>query len=814
MKIVLFTLIATLSAYANLFAQTGTIKGKLVDINNKNALSGISIYLRDTKLGTASNGNGNYNITDVPVGNYTLMVSAIGYYTLTEEIIVKEGETTTVNFSMIESISNLSEVTVMTNGNSGLQDIPGSVSYISPKALAKFSYTDINSTLRAVPGVNLQEEDGFGLRPNIGLRGTGTERSSKITLMEDGVLMAPAPYAAPAAYYFPTIGRMQAVEILKGSSQIKYGPYTTGGAINLISTQIPNEFAARINLLAGSYGGKNLHAFVGNAHKNVAYLVETYQYGSDGFKKLDNGGNTGFDKKDYLAKIRVNTDEDAKIYQSLTFKMGQVNEISNETYLGLTQEDFNLTPYRRYYGSQVDQIKTKQTQFSLTHVARFSEIFSVTTTAYRTNLARNWYKLNKVKDDTGTKTGIADILENPVDNSGAYDILRGNSSLNSDALFVKANNRTYYAKGIQTVLGFNFDTNAISHKIDLGIRIHKDEMDRFQWVDEYAMDNGVMELTKSGVPGTESNRIESAQAFATYLQYKLVIDKFTAVPGIRYENITLSKIDYGKNDPDRTGSDLKTRNNNVAVFIPGIGLDYKFNHYLSSFAGVHRGFSPPGSKEGTEPEKSINYEFGLRMNKNSLSGEAVVFVNDYSNLLGTDLAAAGGGGTTELFNAGEVLTRGLEFQASYDFLSYNRYTPFRLPLSVVYTYTHSEFQNSFISNNDSWGKVSAGDEFPYLANNQFTFIIGLEHHKFSINLSGRYIDEMRTMPGQGIISVNEKTDPYFVLDASANYFLHKNVSLFANGTNLTNKVYLVARRPAGLRPGMPRAFNIGIKANF
>ena len=813
-----YLLLTTLFFTANLIlgqtSITGIVKGKIVEMDKTTPISGVSIYIEDTKLGTASNGNGNYNIKNIPEGDYTLVVSAIGYFTLTEEISVKPNKVVIINFPMIESISTLSEVTVMTAGSSRLDEIPGSVYYISPKAIEKFSYTDINRTLRAVPGVNLQEEDGFGLRPNIGLRGTGTERSSKITIMEDGVLMAPAPYAAPAAYYFPTIGRMQGVEILKGSSQIKYGPYTTGGAINLLSTQIPNDFSARINLLVGSYGSKNLHAYVGNAHKNVAYMAETYQYGADGFKQLDNGGNTGFDKKDYLAKVRVNTNEEAKVYQSLMFKIGQVNEISNETYLGITQEDFDTTPYRRYYGSQKDQIKTDQLQLSLTHVARFSKAFHVTTTAYKTTLSRNWYKLDKVKDSTGAKTSISDILDNPYDYNDAYDILKGASSSNSDALFVKANNRTYYAKGLQTAIGYTFNTNTISHTIDLGFRIHNDEMDRFQWVDEYAMDNGVMELTSSGMPGTESNRIESANAFASYIQYKLVIGKFTAIPGLRYENMTLSKKDYGKNDVDRTGIDLKERTNNVDVLIPGIGLDYKLNNNWRSFVGIHKGFSPPGSKEGTLPENSVNYELGLRVSKNALSGEAVLFVNNYSNLLGTDLAAAGGAGTTDLYNGGEVLTKGLEFQTTYDILSYLPNTPFRLPLSIVYTYTDSEFQNNFLSDNESWGKVSAGDDFPYLANNQITFIIGLEHQKFNINVSGRYIDEMRTVPGQGAIPENEKTEAYFVLDASANYSLHKNISLFTNATNLTNKVYLVARRPAGLRPGMPRAFNIGIKASF
>jgi Fe(3+) dicitrate transport protein len=814
MRRLLLISFVSLTTCFSLYAQTGIVKGRILQIDNVTPLAGISVYLQDTNLGAASNGNGNFAIKDIPAGQYTLVASAIGYYTLKQEVNIEAGTELKVNFSMIESISSLSEVTVMTSGYSGLKDIPGSVSYISPKALAKFSYTDINRTLRAVPGVNLQEEDGFGLRPNIGLRGTGTERSSKITLMEDGVLMAPAPYAAPAAYYFPTIGRMQAVEILKGSSQIKYGPYTTGGAINLISTQIPNGFAARVNLLAGSYGGRNLHVNVGNSHKNIAYMAETYQYSSDGFKQLDGGGNTGFDKKDYLAKIRVNTNEDAKIYQSLTFKVGQVNEISNETYLGLTQEDFDKTPYRRYAGSQVDQIKVNQTQLSLTHVARFSDFFDVTTTAYRTDLARNWYKLYKVKDNNGTEAGISDILDDPGTYRGAYDIITGSTSTNSDALMVKANNRVYYAQGVQTILGFKFNTNNISHDIDLGIRFHKDQMDRFQWVDEYAMDNGVMQLTNAGTPGTESNRIESASAFASYVQYKLIIGKFTAIPGLRYENITLSRVNYGKTDPGRTGVDLSERSNKVRVFIPGIGLNYEFSKQLSAFAGVHKGFSPPGSKEGTRPEESVNYELGTRLTKHGISSEAVIFVNDYSNLLGTDLAAAGGGGTTELYNAGEVLTKGLEFQLSYDLLTPRPDTRFRLPLSIVYTYTDSEFQNSFDSENDSWGNVSAGDEFPYLANHQFTFILGLEHAKFNVNLSGRYIGAMRTMPGQGPIPANEKTDAYFVLDASANYAIHKYISLFANGTNLTNKAYLVARRPSGLRPGMPIAFNVGIKANF
>ncbi len=126
----------------------------------------------------------------------------------------------------------------------------------------------------------------------------------------------------------------------------------------------------------------------------------------------------------------------------------------------------------------------------------------------------------------------------------------------------------------------------------------------------------------------------------------------------------------------------------------------------------------------------------------------------------------------------------------------------------------ASFKTSFVSSFEDWGTVNAGDEFPYLAQNQFTLSAGFENRLFSFNLSGRYMDAMRTAPGQGALLANEKTDAYFVMDASAAYNLHKNISLFASATNLSNEVYVVARRPAGLRPGMPRAFNIGLKASF
>ncbi|MFW6092844.1 MAG: TonB-dependent receptor plug domain-containing protein, partial [Pseudomonadota bacterium] len=89
-------------------------------------------------------------------------------------------------------------------------EIAGAADRVSTDEIEVFQHTDLQRTLRQVPGVYVVEEEGFGLRPNIGLRGSGTDRSGRIALMEDGVLIAPAPYAASSAYYVPTMARISA----------------------------------------------------------------------------------------------------------------------------------------------------------------------------------------------------------------------------------------------------------------------------------------------------------------------------------------------------------------------------------------------------------------------------------------------------------------------------------------------------------------------------------------------------------------------------------------------------------------------------
>lgn len=690
-----------------------------------------------------------------------------------------------------------------------IEKTPGSATYIGNQELQKFEYNDINRVLRAVTGVNIQEEDGFGLRPNIGLRGTGVSRSAKITLMEDGILAAPAPYASPAAYYFPTVGRMSAIEVRKGSSQIKYGPFTTGGALNLISTRIPYDLSGNAEVSAGELSTRNIHTNIGNTYNHFGFLIETYQQENDGFKSLDTGGNTGFDVKDFMGKFMLRTNTTADVFQKLEFKIGFHEELSNETYLGLTESDFEEDPYRRYAGSQVDLMDTDHQQYSVRHFAQFSENLDITTTIYRNEFNRNWYKLDKVNG-----VGIGNLLADPQNNTSAYNIVTGQTNSADNALSVKANNRAYYSQGVQSVIGTNMSVGNIENSLELGIRYHYDEMDRFQWVDGYRMEGGQMIQTSVGTPGTESNRIESANALALYIQDKVQInEKLTVTPGLRYENISLERENWGTNDPDRSSSP-STNEINLNVFVPGIGANYVLSETVNIFGGVHKGFAPPGSgaSPDTDPEKSINYELGSRYNTDRIYIEVVGFFNDYSNLLGSDLAAGGGTGSTEQFNAGEVNTTGLE--VSSRILLTEISSDIQLPLSVNYTYTKAEFQNAFESNFGPWGDVEKGDELPYLPKHQMNMTMGMNYQKIEANLSFSASTQMRTIAGQNSISGSQSTDAYLLSDLNVGYRINDFAKVFMDIKNLTDETYMVARRPAGLRPGLPRYILGGIKLNF
>lgn len=795
---------------------TGTITGTVLDPTDR-PIVGANVVVDGTLRGTATDTDGRFQIDGVRAGGTTVVVSAIGFRTQRRDAAVRSGETVTLTFVLSEQAVDIGEVVVLsreTLTGGGIRDLPGSAHFIGAEQLRTHADIDPMRVLREIPGVNIQEEDGYGLRPNIGLRGVGAERTNKITVMEDGVLVAPAPYAAPAAYYFPTVGRMSGIEVRKGASQIRYGPFTTAGALNLLSTPIPAERTAYFEGFLGENEARNAHVYVGSQGRNVGFLLETHQSNVAGFKQITGleDLDTGFDKQDYLGKLRVRTSPGARIYQHVELRLSRTDETSLETYLGLTSADFARTPNARYAGSQEDRMDVAQRQAMLRHVAVFNDRLDLTTTLYRNTFSRNWYKLQSVRNGS-SNTSIANVLNRPDEFTTEMALLRGESV--DGRLVVRANNRDYTATGVQSILGAALDLGPAATTLEVGLRYHEDDMDRFQWEDQFEMTpTARMNRVVAGVPGTQDNRINSARALASFVQAEAVVGALTLTPGLRYERITLVQENFGRNDVERVGADLSLSENTVNVLIPGLGARYAVTPSLDVFGGVHRGFAPPTSDPETRPEDSVNFELGFRYETPVVGAQLVGYLNNYDNLLGSDLAAGGGTGSTEQFNGGEVQVYGLEAAASADLAPVLGFGGFRLPLRLAYTLTEATFQSSFESSFGAWETVTEGDQVPYVARHQATASLGVEWARYGFDLRAAYTGDRRDRAGQGAIPDAERLDAHLVVDFSGSLDVDSRTAIFGGVRNVFDATYVAAQRPAGLRPGLPRTLFVGVRTSI
>ncbi len=695
----------------------------------------------------------------------------------------------------------------VTGGAESVEAIPGSATFIGREELERQDQSDLHRVLRQVPGVNIQEEDGFGLRPNIGMRGTGVERSAKITLMEDGVLIAPAPYSAPAAYYLPTTGRMASVEVRKGSSAIVHGPYTNGGVINLVSRGIPSGFASDVSAAWGEHEALELNAAVGRSSDRFGWLLQTFQLETDGFKDLDGGGPTGFELEDYLAKLRFASRVDAEVYQAVELKVGLTDQFGNETYLGLTRDDFADTPFRRYAASQRDYIDTEHEQLQIRYYVQPTTSFRLTATAYRNDFFRNWHKGQSVAG-----VGLSSVVDSPELYPSELAILRGELDDLTGAFKIRNNRRDYYGEGIDLLAEVDLTGGGVDHALQIGLRVHADEEDRFQEEDRWNMVGGLLVDEIPGAPGSQSNRISSAEATALYIRDEILFGRWSLTPGVRFEDIDFKREDFGRADPTRSGSDLSVRENRSSEILPGLGVGYQVNDAWAVFGGIHKGFAPPGPGKtvDVDNEESLNYELGFNYRERNLATRLVGFFSDYDNLLGRDTLSSGGEGTGDPFNGGEVEVFGLEAQLDYDF-GRSADLSASIPVRLAYTYTSAEFRTSFETSFADWAPfVHRGDELPYIPEHQLTAAAGFVADRWETHLTLSYTNAMRSQPGQGAIPSDTAIEDRLLADLALSFRLQDHLELFARVRNLTDEAYMVARRPHGARPGLPRTAVIGI----
>ena len=680
---------------------------------------------------------------------------------------------------------------------------PGGRAEISKEQLERAESDDLHEVLGGTAGVYIRDEDGYGLRPNIGMRGAAADRSAKITLMEDGVLSGPAPYSAPAAYYVPLVTRMSRIEVTKGPSSIQFGPATVGGAIDMISEPFPAKRSAYVDIAGGSDRYGKLHLRAAERQRTWGVMAEYVRLQTEGFKQLDGGGDTGFDKDDVSLTARITSEPTATDYHTLQLQARYGHETSNETYTGLTDEDFRATPQRRYAASQRDQMNWDHVTLRADHQLDLGLHSRVITTAYRHWFHRAWGKVDGfvgMRDFYGL---IADPDRGA--NSLFYSILTGQTDSTSpeEQLILGTNDRRFVSQGIQTRFATERTTGPLAHHLDAGVRIHFDRADRRRFEDGYDMVSGTLVRSDRLRATVLDSRAETI-ALATFVEDKIHYKRLEITAGARLE-----LIDYRFADRLTMGQ----REGDYGVLIPGGGLAYHLTDEASVLAGVHRGFAPvaPSAAADVRPESSVNYEAGARWRDQRIGVDLIGFYSDYGNLKGTCTLSSGCMETMEgeEYNGGQVRVWGAEAQIGGE---WPLATKLSLPFGVAYTLTQSAFQHSFSST--FWGDVSEGDELPYLPEHQLAVSAGIKHARVEGDATVRYRGESRDVAGQGPIDESVLAEALLTIDLAAHVHIAPWAELYATCSNLLDEQVIISRRPYGARPNPPRMIAVGYKARF
>ncbi|MBC8069513.1 MAG: TonB-dependent receptor [Deltaproteobacteria bacterium] len=704
-----------------------------------------------------------------------------------------------------EEPGQVRQVRVMTMTPDELFRLGGSAQVIDERQLRTTGYDDPTSAVLQVPGVYVRTEDGVGLRPNIGMRGVNPDRSSKITLMEDGVLFGPAPYSAPAAYYFPLVGRMTSIEVLKGPAAILHGPQTVAGAIDFVTRPIPDGPGGMVDVRLGRWLSRHIHAHWGTSNRWGGVLLEAITVGSQGFKDIDHSEHpTGFDRLDLMAKGMLQSRLDRPTYHRVDFKVGFGLERSFETYLGLTDADLHADPTRRYTSTDRDRMQWWRTNGQVSWTMGIGRRTSLVTTAYRHDFARSWVRANRFAGGPS----LYDVVTDPTGARAVYlAVLRGelDSSDPSQTLMVVDNQRRFVSQGVQSRVETDFDTGPVRHRVEAGVRLHFDRVRRDHVESGYLMRNATL-IPDGLAPIDVTRNTARSLAGSGHAAYGIDVAGLSATVGGRFERIA-QRFEDALAGVDETSFQT--------AFLPGGGLTYSFREHWAVLAGVHRGFSPlaPGQPDDVEPERSINYELGARFGDRSRHRviEAIGFFNDYSNLTGTCTFSTGCApeDLDRQFNGGRAFIWGAEVGGDWRFELPRR---FAIPLRAAYTYTGTRFDSSFTSADPVFGTALRGDEVPYVPEHQFQGQLGLEHPRASGRVVVTYVGAMREFAGRG--DEGPLTDGFVKLDAMVSVPVHPRLRTYLRAENLLNRQPIVARRPFGARTLQPITAQIGLEARI
>ena len=765
---------------------SGSVAGRVVDVSGAVVPNArVTIRGAGSEAAETTDASGRFQVSDVPVGRAFLHASAPGFAPRALEVTVAEGQRTTVSVTL--EIGSLSEsvqvVPERVISGDVTRRIPGSVDVLDLAALENSRFMTTAEVLRKAPGVHVRDEEGFGLRPNISIRGLNPTRSSRVLLLEDGIPLAYAPYGDNAAYYHPPIERFERVELLKGAGQIAYGPMTVGGVINYVTPAPPGSARGAISTSVGTRGYLNANGGWGTTVGRTGIQLDFMRKQGDGARE-----NISSELNDLSAKVVSRLTE----RHVVTLRASYFGEESNLTYSGLRESEYRDNPRQNPFRN--DFFYVDRYGASATHTFSLSRNLAATTNVYMSSFRRHWWRQSSNSgqrpNDAGDPAcaGMAN-LHTTCGNEGRL--------------------RQYVVWGIEPRLRAAARLGGITSETDLGVRAHFEDQDRRQ-------ENGAFPTARTGLL-VESNERKN-EAYAGFVQNRFTRGALSVTPGLRIERVLYARTNRLIDVHGRTA---------LTEVIPGVGAAYSPSGSHTLFAGVHRGFTPPRTEDiinnttgGTvdlDPERSWNYELGFRTGPHrGVSLDATAFRMDYENQV-VPASLAGGIGST-LTNGGETLHQGFEMNLRADSAAF-RGSRHNIYVRTAYTWLPvAKFTGTRFSSVPGFGSVPVtGNRLPYAPEHMltagvgFTLPTGFDVNTEVVFLGRQFADDLNTIDGsadgqRGLLP------GYPLVNATVNYPV-RTATLFVAVKNVTDRLAIVDRS-RGILPTAPRTVQAGVKVRF
>ena len=643
-----------------------------------------------------------------------------------------------------------------------LKEIPGTVNVVTREEIQRAHPKSADEMLRRIPGVNIMEEHGQGLRPNISIRGMDPVRSRNVLILVDEIPIQPALFGDPSMYYMVPIEHVDHIEVIKGGATVLYSPNTQGGVINFVTKSIPIIPTFSTSNTFGSFNLFQSDTYYGGRFGNMGAQMGYIRRQGDGFRQ-----RSAYKVDDFGIRLESNPDDKTQIKTNAYW----YNETA-QTPGGITPAQFAAD--RTTAGKPLDEFQGQRGSIDVTATRHIDANNSAKLIVYGNFFERNWY------------------IQNQSATTGALLPTSGN--------FL----RKFNVLGVMPQHQFTYSLFGREQKLITGFRYHAERE---------------TDVRTTGTPGskigsTAANADLETVAYSAYVESEFrVTDQLTVTPGFRWEQVNQSR-EVLNPTPTATAPNFKGHATTEGL-IYGTGVKYQLPMNTLLYGHVHTTFRSPLFSQAVDPtsgadndlgaERGLSSDIGIRSKLHpGVSVDLALFRLDFSNQIVTQ--------SGKLVNAGKTLHEGIESSVNLEWGEFWR------PLEGF-----ASRGNVTLLRPKSLSGATAGKDLTLAPRMTLYGSVGYYHPSgASIELDALYVarqfTDLNNTVEENALGTVGAMPSYTLSSLRFNYAPPKSRwAVFAGIRNLFDESFIVNRTSGsfnGLQPGEIRNFYGGVSMKF